>query len=196
MKNKDEMKYLMVAIIFSVIIVLVKLNELQSMLIYVVILLYSIFVLKILKMTPIEGEVSDSVLLMCSVFFINLMLQYFFRRVWEDPHVPDVYTVYLSSSPGVVGLVIAPMLEELAFRRVFLGALLKANMHWLAASCVTTILFMSVHPPADWTTIAVTSLLLSTIYALSGNLKLTIFLHFSHNFVFRLDPVFWRDLLL
>lgn len=196
MKIKDETKFLVVAMLFVVVVAFAIWIELKTLHFHIVLLLFSIYGLKIVKIPPIEGEVSIGVWLMCAVFFIHLVLQYYFLFIWKDPNEPYVIRLVWAESSGVVAYVLAPIIEELAFRRVFLGALLKARMHWLTASCAVAILFLTAHPTYSWSTLAVTSFLFSTIYARSGNLKLVMFLHFSHNFIFRISPFFWQGLFL
>lgn len=191
---EDKTKFLALAMFFIVLVVIGLWLELSTLHFHMVLLLFSIYSLKVVKIPPIEGEISLGVWMMCIVFFIHLILQYYFQRIWRDPNEPYIIRFVLSESPGVVVYVLAPIVEELAFRGVFLGALLQAKIHWLIASCIVTILFLAGHHPYDWTTLLVTSFLFSTIYARSGKLILVIFLHFCHNFVFRISPFFWEGL--
>lgn len=193
MKIKDRTKYIALGTFFTVLIAFFFFIGMRVAFVYIILLLFSVYVIKFLKMEPIKGEISKSILFMCGVFFISSIVSYYFQLVWVDPDKPYVMK-FASPSPVFVSLLMAPIIEELAFRRVFLGVLLKANMHWLVASCITTVLFVSMHPPYKWGIIAVISLLFSMIYARSGNLKLVIFLHFFHNLVNSIQPSFWQDL--
>lgn len=196
MNIKDKTKFHVVAMSFIVVVAVAIWIELNTLHFHLALLLFSIYGLKIIKTPPIKDKVSIGVWLMCAVFFIHLVLQYYFIFIWKDPNEPYVIRLVWAESPGVVAYVLAPIIEELAFRRVFLGALLHAKMHWLTASCAAAILFLTAHPIYSWGTLAVTSFLFSIIYARSGNLKLVVFLHFSHNFVFRINPFFLHALFL
>lgn len=192
MEITEKRKYLGVAIFFFIIVVLFMFFKLRPAYIYMVILTFSIFVIYFLRMMPIKGEITKGVLLLCVAFFVNSILLYYYGLVWIDSDKPYVMKA-ASVPPIIVGLVLAPIVEEIGFRRVFLGALLKANIHWFIASILTAVLFVFAHPPSSWANIVVTSFLLSKIYAISGNLKLVIFLHFFHNAIYHIDPSIWHS---
>lgn len=189
MEFNDRGKYLAIALFFSVMVVLGLFFVLRAIYIYFLILIFYVYVATFLKLTPIKGETSKLVFLMCGVFVVYLILSYYFRFVVEDTRSNVMRGIAMP--PMIIGIVLAPIIEEIGFRRVLLGALLNAKVHWLVACFLTTLVFILGHSPSNWIYILVPSFLFSSIYTFSGNLKLVIFLHFCHNAIFYIDPRIW-----
>ena len=155
--------------------------------IYLVFLTISAISIRFFKLPPAEGSCSMLVVTLSIILVIYVIATYYFRFVRDVPNDSSFYRV-ISNSPVYLGLILAPFIEELTFRRVFLSALLSVNMHWLLACSVTAILFMVAHPINTWIYLALPAFFLSLIYRLSGSLSLVIVLHFLNNAIHYVDP--------
>lgn len=126
--------------------------------------------------------------------FLDVYHQFFFpeyenliRHVRNDWSVPAI----LSS---VVAIFMAPVLEELLFRKVIFGNLLKKNS-FLISMLVSSFYFAIIHFPMYGKMLPVFILGCTSafVYYKTGKLFYSILLHFANNFISMFTDVFYPD---
>ncbi len=177
----------LIAISIILVLGLLFVIRIPTIILYLLFLTISAIAIKFFKLPPAIGSVSWLVITLSMILVVYIIAAYYFRFVRDVSSDSSFYRA-ISTSPLYMGLILAPIIEELTFRRVFLSALLNVNVHWLLACSATAILFTVAHPINNWIYLALPAFFLSLIYKLSGSLSLVIVLHFLNNAIHYLDP--------
>lgn len=178
---------LIVILLFLLVVGYTMFFGLRQIILYLIFLPVSFLAIKYSRLTPPAGRSVKLAVALCLVSILYTMFEYYYLFVRDVSDNPNSYRA-ISTSSIELGLILAPIIEELAFRRVLLSTLLKTNMHWFLACCISAVLFTLAHSPNKWIYVAVPGILFSLIYYFSGSLRLSIFIHFINNGIFYIDP--------
>lgn len=186
-KIENKIPSLFVILLFLLVVGYSMFFGLRQIILYLIFLPVSFLAIKYSKLTPPKGRSVKLAMALCLVSILYAIFEYYYLFVRDVSIDPNSYRA-ISTSSIELGLILAPIIEELAFRRVLLTALLKSNLHWFLACCISTILFILAHSPNKWIYVAIPGILFSLIYYFSGSLRLSIFIHFINNGIFYIDP--------
>lgn len=134
---------------------------------------------------PIKSDLT--ILLTITIYILSFSIFLF------SPHInfskcydwSEVFTFVIKS------VIIAPIFEEILFRKVILSQILKTNVGRFASIVITSLLFASIHfiyiypifKVYSLLGVFIFSLLISDLYIRTNNLKLVVLIHAASNFI-------------
>lgn len=159
----------------------------HSWIAYLMILVFSIAGLKHIFPPPKTSIYSLRAKLTYVMFLCYGIFSYYFQFVRDVPSTPNHYRAIVMQ-PIVISLLLAPVIEELGYRRILLSSLLNTKMPWFFACSVSASLFALTHTASNHVYALATGYFLSYAYKVTGNIWVPISMHFLVNAVYFIDP--------
>lgn len=183
----NKKKASIIALTLVLFYLVVATSKVHPWITYLVIIFFSVIGLRYISPPPLRSIFNLKTTIVYAFFVLSIISAYYYQFVREISTEQNIYRVIVMQ-PIYVSLLIAPIVEELGYRRLPLSSLLNTHMHGLVACSISAILFALAHPVSNQASAFVTGYFLSYTYKITGNIWVSIGMHFLTNAIYFIDP--------